>query len=115
MAYDIDAVVQVILFQSALAFYAFKQNIPANVVDGFYRSTRYDGIDWSLAWCDIGLSAVGRVAWRWFVSSESLERMDADTYASLGCYALGLECFEILRYFSHVSFCDFGLALFLYA
>ena len=115
MAYDVDAVVQVILFQSAHSFYAFKQNIPANVADGFYRSTRYDDIDWSLAWCDAGVFLVGRVAWRGSVSSKPLERVDAHAYTCLGYDALGNKCIEIFRRLSHVSFCDFGLALFLHA
>ena len=65
--------VQVVLFQSAHAFYAFKQNIFANVVDDFCCSNCYDDIDWSLAWCDNGIFLVGDVAWGGFVSSKSLE------------------------------------------
>lgn len=115
MAYDVDSVVQVVFFQSVHAFYAFKQNIIADVVDGFYRSTRYDDIDRSLAWCNAGVFLVGHVAWRGFVSSKPLERVDAHAYTCVGCDALGSKCIEIFRRLSHVSFCDFGLALFLYA
>jgi hypothetical protein len=107
--------VPVVFLQSTDAVYAVRQNFFAHVDDDFNISACHDEFDRSLAWRDPGIFLMGHVAWRGFIYSKPLERMDAHAYTNMGRDALGGKCIEILGHLYYLSLCDTGLVVFLYA